>query len=69
MAGRKNNKSGAKRGAKADSRSGPRTKVNAMSKEDTSEKKNLKWSDPLITPCDLSDGQEGSLGSYTCSNI
>ena len=33
MAGRKNNKSSAKRGAGADSRPGPRTKVNAMSKK------------------------------------
>ena len=33
--GRKNNKSDAERCAKGDSRLGPRTKVNAMSKEDT----------------------------------
>ena len=38
MAVRKNNKGGAERGAKADSCPGPRTKVNAMSKEDISEK-------------------------------
>ena len=34
VAGRKNNKSGAERGAEGDSRPGPRTKVNAISKED-----------------------------------
>ena len=34
VAGWKNNKSGAKRGAGAESRPGPRTKVNAMYKED-----------------------------------
>ena len=39
VAGRKNNNGGAKRGALADSHPGPRTKVNAMSKEDISEKK------------------------------
>ena len=33
-----NNKSGAKCGAKANSRPGPQTKVNAMSQEDFSEK-------------------------------
>ena len=42
MAGRKNNNGGAKRGALADSHPGPRTKVNAMSKEDISEKKKLR---------------------------
>ena len=35
VAGRKNNESGAKRGARADSRPGPRTEVNAMSMVDT----------------------------------
>ena len=39
VAGRKNNKSCAECGAKGNSRPGPRTKVNAMSKEITSEKK------------------------------
>ena len=39
MAGRKNNKSGAERGAKGGSYPGPRTKVNAMSKEDIFKKK------------------------------
>ena len=36
---RKNDRSGAERSAKGDSRPGPRTKVNAMSKEGISEKK------------------------------
>ena len=45
--GSENNKSGAKHVAKADSRPGPRTKVNAMFKEDISEKK-IKRPDPLI---------------------
>ena len=44
LARRKNNKSGAKRGARADSRQGPRTKVNAMSKEDIFKK---TWPDTL----------------------
>ena len=39
VVGRKNNKSGAERGAKVDNRPGPRTKVNAMSKEDIFKKK------------------------------
>ena len=39
VAGRKNNKSGAKCGARADRRSGPQTKVNGMSQEYISEKK------------------------------
>ena len=43
VVGRKNNKSGAERGAKVDNRPGPRTKVNAMSKEDIFKKKKLKW--------------------------
>ena len=38
----KNNKSGAERGAKGDSRPGPGTKVKAMSKEDIFQKKNYK---------------------------
>ena len=37
MAVRKNNKSGAERGAKGGSRPGPRTKVNTMYNEDISE--------------------------------
>ena len=44
VAGRKNNKSGAKCGARANSRLRPRTMVNAMSKENISEK-NLKEPD------------------------
>ena len=44
VAGQKNNKSGAERGAKCSSRPGPRTKVNTMSKKDISKK---KWPDPL----------------------
>ena len=39
VAGPKNNKSYAKRGARADSCPGPRTQVNAKSMEDISEKK------------------------------
>ena len=48
LASRKNNKSGAERGAKGDSRPGPRTKVNAISKEDIFKKKIIKWPDTLI---------------------
>ena len=46
VADRKNNKSGAERGARADNCLGRQTKVNAMSKEDISKKK-LKWPDTL----------------------
>ena len=46
MAGQKNNRSGVKRGARADRRQGPRTWVNAMSRKDISEN-DLKWPDTL----------------------
>ena len=46
VAGRKINKSSTKHGARADSRRGPRTKVNAVFKEDISEKKS-KWLDTV----------------------
>ena len=44
MAGRKNNKSGAKCGARADRRSGPQTKVNGMSQKKL-------WPDTLNISC------------------